>query len=202
MILNGRSKKDKNKPKGIHMNPNNNETNGIETGAATEAQKAYRPKLVFYHPNGKGTGCAVQFELRAATGDREGALFAAFANQRSVAGAVGGEGTRAAATFGWGEKITVKLKFQDICQLLPVLEGLSASANGGKGLFHDAGETSTVIHMSRVAEPVPGVAFEVSKKRKNGADAPQRARILFTETEALGLARLFAAMLLPMAFGR
>lgn len=184
------------------MNPNNNETNGIETGAATEAQKGYRPKLVFYHPNGKGTGCAVQFELRAATGDRDGALFAAFANQKSVAGGGGGEGGRQAATFGWGEKITVKLKFPDICQLLPVLEGSAASANSGKGLFHDAGETSTVIHMSRVAEPVPGVAFEVSKKRKNGADAPQRARILFTETEALGLARLFAAMLLPMAFGR
>lgn len=181
------------------MNPNN-DTNG--SNGAGEVQKAYPPKLVFYHPNGKGTGCAVQFDLRPATGEREGSLFAAFANQKSVAGTGGGEGGRQAATFGWGEKITVKLNFQDICQLLPVLEGVSGSAGGGKGLFHDAGETSTVIHMSRVSEPVAGVAFEVSKKRKNGGDAPQRARILFTESETLGLARLFAAILLPLAFGR
>ena len=190
----------KNEPKGRSMNPNT-DTNGIAAGTA-EAQKAYRPKLVFYHPNGKGTGCAVQFELRAATGEREGALFAAFANQKSVAGPGGGEGAKPAATFGWGEKITVKLNFQDICQLLPVLEGSAAAAGGGKGLFHDAGETSTVIHMSREAEPVAGVAFEVSKKRTNAGEAPQRSRILFTETEAAGLAKLFAAILLPMAFGR
>jgi hypothetical protein len=181
------------------MNPN---TDSIPITANAETQKAYPPKLVFYHPNGKGTGCAVQFDLRPATGDREGSLFAAFANQKSVGGAPGGDGPRQTATFGWGEKITVKLNFSDICQLLPVLEGSAASAGGGKGLFHDAGETSTVIHMSRVSEPVPGAAFEVSKKRKNGADAPQRARILFTESETLGLARLFAAILLPIAFGR
>ena len=180
------------------MNPEN-ETSAIP--AQPETAKSYPPRLVFYHPNSKGTGCAVQFDLTPAAGDREGALFAAFATQKSVAAGARGEGSRQAATFNWADKITVKLNFSDLCQLLLVLEGHVPSVCGGKGLFHDTGETSTVIHMSRVAEPVPGVAFEVSKKRKNSADAPQRARILFTEPETLGLARLFAALLLPVAFG-
>lgn len=169
---------------------------------APETPKTYSPRLVFYHPNAKGSGCAVQFDLRPATSDREGCLFAAFAVQKSVAGGARPDAPRQAATFAWGEKITVKLNFSDVCQLLMVLEGRVPSACDGKGLFHDAGETSTVIHLSRVAEPVPGFAFEVSKKRKNSADAPQRARILFTEPESLGLARLFASLLLPLAFGR
>lgn len=185
-----------------------NETNptaepmSAAVAGAPEAAKTYSPRLVFYHPNARGSGCAVQFDLRPAASDREGCLFAAFANQKSLAGGGRSDTPRQAATFAWGEKITVKLNFSDVCQLLMVLEGRAASAGDGKGLFHDTGETSTVIHMSRVTEPVAGIAFEVSKKRKNAPEAPQRARILFTEAEALGLARLFGALLLPLAFGR
>lgn len=179
------------------MNP---DTEPVPAPAAP--QKPFPPRLVFYHPNAKGTGCAVQFDLHPATADREGVLFAAFANQKSVASADRAPGQRQSATFDWTSKINVKLNFSDVCQLLLVLEGRAPSAGNGKGLFHDTGETSTVIHMSRADEPFPGVAFEVSKKRKNTPDAPQRARILFTESESLGLARLFAALLLPLAFGR
>ncbi len=167
----------------------------------TDPQKAYPPRLVFYHPNGKGTGCAVQFDLRPAAGDREGCLFAAFANQKSVAEGPRTAGSRQAATFNWTEKITVKLNFSDVCQLLMVLSGKVPSACDGKGLFHDTGETVTIIHMARQTEPVAGIAFEVSKKRKNADGAPQRSRILFTEAESLGLSRLFSAILLPLAFG-
>ncbi len=178
-------------------------TAAASASSANDAPKAYPPRLVFYHPNGKGTGCAVQFDLRPAAGDREGCLFAAFANQKSVAD--GGRnptaGARQAATFNWAEKITVKLNFSDVCQLLMVLAGKVPSACDGKGLFHDTGETVTIIHMARQTEPVPGIAFEVSKKRKNAEGAPQRSRILFTESESLGLSRLFSAILLPLAFG-
>ena len=172
--------------------------------APAEAPKTYPPRLVFYHPNGKGTGCAVQFDLRPAAGDREGCLFAAFANQKSLAEPArnaSSAASRQAATFNWSEKITVKLNFSDVCQLLMVLSGKAASACDGKGLFHDTGETLTIIHMSRQTEPVSGIAFEVSKKRKNAEGAPQRSRILFTESESLGLSRLFSAILLPLAFG-
>lgn len=185
------------------MNATNTPTPVSTTAIQSDGPKTYSPRLVFYHPNGKGTGCAVQFDLRPATADREGCLFAAFANQKSVA-----EGprnapaaSRQAATFNWGEKITVKLNFSDVCQLLMVLSGKSASLCDGKGLFHDTGETLTIIHMARQADPIPGISFEVSKKRKNAESAPQRSRILFTESESLGLSRLFSAILLPLAFG-
>lgn len=177
--------------------------NASASGASAPApQKSYAPSLVFYHPNSKGTGCAVQFDLQPATSEREGCLFAAFANQKSLAAGSRADSTRQAATFGWNDKITVKLNFGDVCQLMLVLCGKVPSVADGKGLFHDAGETSTVIHMSRVADPVSGTAFEVSKKRKNSPDPAQRARILFTDAETFGLARLLDAALFPLAFGR
>ena len=175
---------------------------GTSAPAAAAPQKSYSPSLVFYHPNSKGTGCAVQFDLRPATSDREGCLFAAFANQKSLAAGSRADSNRQAATFGWNDKITVKLNFGDVCQLMLVLCGKVPSVADGKGLFHDAGETSTVIHMSRVTEPVSGTSFEVSKKRKNSSDPAQRARILFTDAETFGLARLLDAALYPLAFGR
>ena len=165
------------------------------------AKSGFSPHLVFYHPNSKGTGCAVQFDLRPATADREGCLFAAFATQKSLATGSRADASRQAATFNWTEKITVKLNFTDVSALLLVLTGKASALADGKGLFHDTGETSTVIHMARQTDPVPGISFEVSKKRKNAPDAPQRARILFTDVEAFGLARLFNAILLPLAFG-
>lgn len=170
--------------------------------ASDAAQKTYPPVLSFYHPNSKGTGCAVEFDLRPATSEREGCIFAAFANQKSLATGSRNDNSRQAATFGWNEKITVKLNFNDICQLLLVLAGKAPSAADGKGLFHDAGETSTVIHMARTNEPVRGISFEVSKKRKNSPDPAQRSRILFTDAESFGLYRLLDACLFPLAFGR
>ena len=185
------------------MNTNVNPEPDHQLAAApADPQKAYPPRLVFYHPNSKGTGCAVQFDIRPATSDREGCLFAAFANQKGLAAGSRAGNSRQAATFAWNDKITVKLNFGDVCQLMLVLCGKAPSVADGKGLFHDAGGSSTVIHMSRVAEPVSGTAFEVSKKRKDSSAPAQRARILFTEAESFGLARLFDAALFPLAFGR
>ena len=184
------------------MNTNPDNAQPGTAPAPTDPQKAYSPRLVFYHPNSKGTGCAVQFDLRPATADREGCLFAAFATQKSLATGSRADASRQAATFNWTEKITVKLNFADVSALLLVLSGKVPALADGKGLFHDTGETSTVIHMARQTDPVPGVSFEVSKKRRNTPDTPQRARILFTDVETFGLARLFNAILLPLAFGR
>ena len=82
-------------------------TAAASASSANDAPKAYPPRLVFYHPNGKGTGCAVQFDLRPAAGDREGCLFAAFANQKSVAdgGRNPAAGARQAVDGGVGEGI-------------------------------------------------------------------------------------------------
>lgn len=164
--------------------------------------KTYAPSLALYHPNSKGTGCALQFDLRPATAEREGCLFAAFANQKSVAAGSRADSNRQAATFNWAEKITVKLNFSDVSQLLLVLCGKAPSLADGKGLFHDSGETTTVIQMAHQTEPVRGTSFEVSKKRRNSSSPAQRARILLTDAETFGLARLLDATLYPLAFGR
>lgn len=169
---------------------------------APASSKTYPPSLAFYHPNSKGTGCAVQFDLRPATSEREGCLFAAFANQKSLAAGSRADNTRQAATFNWTDKVTVKLTFSDVCQLLLVLAGKAPKLGDGKGLYHETGECSTTINMARQTEPVRGVSFEVSKKRKNDPSNAQRSRILFTEAEAFGLYRLCDALLLPLAFGR
>lgn len=169
---------------------------------APAAPKAYAPSLAIYHPNAKGTGCALQFDLRPATADREGCLFAAFANQKSLATGSRSDSNRQAATFNWTDKITVKLTFSDVSHLLLVLCGKAPSIADGKGLFHDSGETTTVIQMSRQTEPVRGTVFEVSKKRRNSTSPAQRSRILLTDAETFGLARLLDATLYPLAFGR
>ena len=173
----------------------------VQTSPAA-APKTYSPSLAIYHPNSKGTGCAIQFDLRPATADREGCLFAAFANQKSLASGTRTESNRQAATFNWADKITVKLNFTDVSQLLMVLCGKAQSIADGKGLFHDSGETTTVIQMARQTEPVRGTAFEVSKKRRNSTAPAQRSRILLTDAETFGLARLLDATLYPLAFGR
>jgi hypothetical protein len=184
-----------------NANPNP-ETDRPAAAVPADPQKAYPPRLVFYHPNSKGTGCAVQFDFRPAASDREGCLFAAFANQKSLAAGARPGNSRQAATFNWTDKITVKLNFHDVCQLLLVLAGKAPKTADGKGLYHDTGEATTVINMARQTEPVSGVSFEVSKKRKGDSAAPQRSRILFTDAEAFGLYRLLDATLLPLAFGR
>lgn len=184
------------------MNPANPQNPVNSTPSPAAPPKAYTPSLAIYHPNSKGTGCALQFDLRPATADREGCLFAAFATQKSLASGSRTDSGRQAATFNWAEKITVKLNFTDVSQLLLVLCGKAPSLADGKGLFHDSGETTTVIQMTRQTDPVRGTAFEVSKKRRNSTDPAQRARILLTDAETFGLSRLLTATLYPLAFGR
>lgn len=184
------------------VNPGHPSPSPSASAAPAPASKPYTPSLALYHPNSKGTGCAIQFDLRPATADREGCLFVAFANQKSLATGSRTDSNRQAATFNWSEKITVKLNFSDVSHLLLVLCGKANSIADGKGLFHDSGETTTIIQMARQTEPVRGTAFEVSKKRRNSPDQAQRSRILLTDAETFGLARLLDATLYPLAFGR
>ncbi|MDD4025157.1 MAG: hypothetical protein PHN85_04455, partial [Kiritimatiellae bacterium] len=89
-----------------------------------EAQsRGYRPRLSFYHANGKGTGSAARFEVVPAGGDREGAVYLTLAQQKSVATGSSAQGNRQHATFDWSGRVTVKLNFEDLCQMLLVFSG-------------------------------------------------------------------------------
>ena len=163
--------------------------------------RAYRPRLSFYHANGKGTGSAVRFEVVPASGDRDGSVFLTLAQQKSVATGSAEQGNRQHATFDWTNRTIVKLNFSDLCQLLPVFKGQAAAVAEGKGLYHDSRNTTTLINLTRQSEPYAGFALEVSRKEKADPDSAARVRIVFNPAESFGLGAVLEQALGLLAFG-
>ncbi len=163
--------------------------------------RSYRPRLSFYHANGKGTGSAARFEAVPACGDRDGAVFLTLAQQKSVASGSAEHGNRQHATFDWQNRITVKLNFGDLCQLLQVFKGVNATVADGKGLYHDSRNTTTLINLTRQSEPYAGFALEVSRKEKADPDSAARVRIVFNPAESFGLGAVLEQALGLLAFG-
>jgi len=180
------------------------------TNASGTAQKAFdndvaahtfRPRLSFYHANGKGTGSAAQFEVVPACGDRDGAVFLTLAQQKSVASGSAEHGNRQHATFDWQNRVTVKLNFSDLCQMVPVFKGQAATIGDGKGLYHDSRNTTTLINLTRQSEPYTGLALEVSRRGKAESEQALRLRIVFNAAEAFGLGAVLEQVLGLLAFG-
>ncbi|HRT28637.1 MAG TPA: hypothetical protein P5527_02490 [Kiritimatiellia bacterium] len=167
----------------------------------TDAARVYRPRLSFFHANSKGTGSAVRFELMSATGERDGAIFMTLAQQKSVASGSVEQGNRRYATFDWQNRITVKLNFTDLSQLLLVLKGVTATIADGKGLYHDTRAATTLINLTRQTEPYAGYALDVSRRAKDAPDATTRVRIFFNNVEAFGLGMVLEQALSVVAFG-
>ncbi len=155
--------------------------------------------ICYYHPNAKGTGCAVRVELRMnrAPGDRYNCFFLEMARQKSVAGRTP-EG-RQPATFDWGSKITVKLDFTDVCEFLTVLDGRAMEAGGKRGgLYHAAGNSNTLIGFQRNAE---NGTYSLRLSKKNGGEETARKLgITLSEAEATGLRTIFQMGLFFITF--
>jgi len=184
------------------MSTDTNNTVTVQRTSDEEASaRAYRPRLSFYHANGKGTGSAARFEVVPACGDRDGAVYLTLAQQKSVATGSSDQGNRQYATFDWPNRITVKLGFGDLCQMLLVFRGQSAAIADGKGLYHDSRASTTIINLTRQTEPHPGLALEVSRRGKDGPEQPVRARIVFNAAEAFGLGAALEQNLGLLAFG-
>ncbi len=179
----------------------NNPMNTQKSADEDTAFRPYRPRLSFYHANSKGSGSAVRFEVIPACGDREGVVFMTLAQQKSVAGGTDDQGNRQHATFDWQNRVTVKLNFNDLCQMLLVFRGQATTINDGKGLYHDARTTTTLINLTRQAEPYPGLSLDVSRKGKSEGEPAIRVRILFNAAEAFGLGAVLEQSLGLIAFG-
>lgn len=182
----------------------NNNTNTTAPGTRENGAqpRGFRPRLSFYHANAKGSGSAVRFEAVPASGDRDGSVFLTLAQQKSVATGSAEQGNRQYATFDWQNRVTVKLNFGDLCQMLLVLKGQNTAIADGKGLYHDSRNTTTLINLTRQAEPYPGCVLDVSRRNKGGAESPPvRTRILFNGTEAYGLGVVLEQTLGLLAFG-
>lgn len=184
-------------------------TNGTNTLAAptrntdtdTATLRTYRPRLSFYHANSKGSGSAAHLEMVPATGERDGAIYMTLAQQKSVASGSTEQGTRQHATFDWQNRITVKLNFTDLCQMLLVFTGQAATISDGKGLYHDNRSATTVINLTHQTEPYAGYALEVSRRSKSEPESTARIRMLFNAVEAFGLGKVLEQSLGVVAFG-
>jgi hypothetical protein len=169
-------------------------TTGQETTAKPREQK-----LVFYHPNNTGTGSALQLEPRVNRRgpDRYNCFFMEMAAQKTAVGRDGDK--KVHATFDWENKLTVKLEFLDICELLAVLEGRQERAGGQRnGLYHETERASTVITLSRNTEK-PGLFLGLSRKDK-ASGSLVRLHLTLSEAETVGLRSIFQVGLFLITF--
>jgi hypothetical protein len=157
-----------------------------QTNPETET-RMYNDRLTFYHANGKGSGAAVQFEprLNQHPGDRYNCFFLEMAKQLTVANRGSAAGATSHATFDWEHKITVKLDFADISELLTVLEGATDHVGGEReALYHQSGDTNTMIRFAR--HDSGGIALSLSRKSA-GDSQPHRIGAVLSRSEAFGL---------------
>lgn len=158
----------------------------------------YRPKLSFYHPNARGTGCAVKMELHPAHDSVDGSIMMTVANQMTVGDRRGPNPTF--PRFDWKEAIVVKLDFNDLCHLLQVLRGECESINDGKGLYHRSTQGSTCIKFRHLIEPVAGYSLELYRRSLNGNDE-RSSCIVFSSAESTGLGEAISGAMAIVGFG-
>jgi len=159
----------------------------------------YRPNLSFYHANPKGTGSAVQMNLHPAHDDTDGCIMLKMANQMTVGDRRGPNPTF--SRFDWENAMSVKLDFSDLTQILQVLRGECESINDGKGLYHVSSRGAASIKLSHLVDPVSGYMLDISRRPVGGGDAENRARMLLSPSEALGLCETIAGSLYLVSFG-
>lgn len=156
-----------------------------------------RPRYTCCHPNAKGTGCAVRFELHPAHDFVEGSVFATFAAQKTIGSYENGR--KVMPTFDWENRITVRLTINEVAECLEVFRGYREKMADGNGLFHRTAKANTVITLEHRMEPVPGYVFGVSRKTVDGE--LRRMGVLLSMKEALVLSESLAGALIYMAFG-
>ncbi len=170
-----------------------------ESAKQGNGSKLRDAKMAFYHPNGTGTGVALQFEPRVnrTPGDRYNCFFFEMAGQKTTSGRAGDK--RVMPTFDWANKLTVKMDFADLCEMLMVLEGRQERVGGQKnGIYHDSDKANTVITFAKIPEK-SGYAFGLSRKDKDSGQLIRLA-IGLSEAEALGLRCLIQSGLFFITF--
>jgi len=181
------------------MNNENTRTSAPCAANDTTPQttRQIRPSLRFFHPNGKGTGCAVRLELHPAHDYVDGSVWATIAQQVTVGNRCGPNPTY--PRFDWENPMCVKLDFSDLCKVLQVFRGECESLEDGRGLVHQTAKAMTKIVLRHIVEPVPGYSFEVYRTPRQGEET--RAHLHFYPWEALGLAEALAGSMSVISFG-
>lgn len=162
-----------------------------------KAEMELRPRYVCCHPNAKGTGCSLEFELHPAHDRVEGSIFVTFAAQKTVGSYENGR--KIMPTFDWEGRVTVRLDINEVAEMLEVFRGYREKLADGNGIFHRTAKANTVITLEHRQEPVPGYLFCVSRKSVTGE--LKRMGVLLSMKEALVLSESLSGAMLYMAFG-
>lgn len=168
-----------------------------ETNATISKASSLRPCYSCCHPNAKGTGCTVRFELHPAHGTIEGSVFVTFAAQKTIGSYDGGH--KILPTFDWANRVTVRLTVNEVAEMLEVFRGYKEVLADGNGLFHRTAKANTIITLEHRTEPTSGYIFGVSRRATDGDT--KRMRLLLAMNEAIVLSEALAGGLLYMAFG-
>ena len=158
-----------------------------------------RPRLEFYHPNAKGTGCAMAMALRPADSTQSGFISVSIANQMTVGNSVGDNPTY--PTFDWENCMDIVLDFNDLCVILQVLRGETESIGDGRGIFHKYKECCQKIQLRHLIDPVCGYMFEDFDTPANGGEE-KRVHMLVSPAESLGIYEAIAGSMCLITFGR
>jgi hypothetical protein len=169
--------------------------NGMNESCKVDCE--IRPRYVCCHPNPKGTGVSVKFELHPAHEYVEGSIFVTFASQKTVG--MYSEGGKIPPTFDWRNSITVRLTINEIAEMLEVFRGYREKMGDGKGLFHCSESGNKVITLEHRLEPGPGYLFGVSRKSPDGE--LRRMHMLLSMKETIVLSEALSSSMLYMAFG-
>ena len=157
------------------------------------------PALAIYHPNARGTGCAIKLTLVKPTpieGSDEftdGYLELTIASQDTA-------GKQKLPTFDWDNSIDARLFFGDISKILAVLHGLYESVEDGKGLFiHKPNGERVNLRFRHMVEPFNGYSIEAS--RNSGDNNWTTAHIYLSDTEAIGVCYAIESAIGKVVFG-
>ena len=159
--------------------------------------KTYRPSLVFYRANAKGTGCAMKMELHPAHGDTAGCIMMSLASQKTVGDYRGPNPIY--LTFDWENAICVKLDFTDLSKMLQVFRGEYESIEDGRGLVHRSPKGLAYIRLAHLIEPIHGYRLEVEFFA--GAGIVEKRTVMLMPCEALGLTAAIESSLGVICFG-
>lgn len=166
--------------------------------AMSEGCSVNRPRLEFYHPNAKGTGCAMAMALRPADSTHNGYVAVSFANQMTVGNSMGANPTF--PTFDWENSVDVVLDFDALCAILQVLRGETESIDGIHGIYHKYKEYCQKIQLRHLIDPVCGYSFEVFEKQANGGEE-KHVHMLLSPAESLGICESIAGSMYLITFG-
>lgn len=179
---------------------NNHVSSDGTNGQHIESPTDFKGRSVsFYHPNGKGSGSALRIEPKLNRNDTEryNCFFLELAPQKSMTSR-GRDGV-VPATFDWQRKITVKLDFTDVTEILAVLEGRTRKAGGERnGLYHASGGGNTLISFQQNAEQSTYSLYLSTKKA--GETTPHKIGITLSEVEGIGVRCLFQTGLFFVTF--